>query len=280
MNRTPIGWTDYTWNPLSGCTEITEGCEHCYARSLAEMKRGTRAFPNGFDITYRPHRLVGPGKLHKPSLIFANSMSDFFHEDIAGDYREQIFDAIEAAPHHRFQLLTKRPKLAAKYFATRAVPSNVWLGVTVENQRWRSRIDVLREIDARVRFLSCEPLLEDLGELDLAGIHWVIAGGESGSHLSDPALVDARALVARERKGLPWLPRTDRIDWIRSLRDRCRARGVAFYFKQWGGTLPTIGGRELDGRTWDEMPIHVAGAMPSSSSALHGRSSVSGGGAR
>ncbi len=263
MNRTPIGWTEFTWNPYSGCTKVSEGCDHCYADSLAEQKRGSRAFPNGFDITYRPHKLALPAKRRRPSLIFANSMSDFFHEAIDPDYREKIFEAIEAAPQHRFQVLTKRPKLAAKYFATRPVPSNVWLGVTVENRKWCSRIDVLRSIAAPVRFISAEPLLEDVGSLDLGGIHWLIAGGESGAHLSDPTLVEERALVHRPGRGAPWKPRVDRLEWIRSLRDECAKQGVAFFFKQWGGGTPKGGGRELDGHTWDGMPTHVAGAMPS-----------------
>jgi protein gp37 len=254
LNKTPIGWTEFTWNPYSGCSAVSDGCEFCYAEYLAELKRGTSAFPNGFEMTYRPRRLALPKKLRVPSLIFANSMSDFFHEKLDEKYRHAIFDAIEAAPQHRFQVLTKRPKLAAKFFRTRRVPGNTWLGVTVENREWRSRIDILRGIDAPVRFLSCEPLLEDLGELDLAGIHWLIAGGESGSHLSDPGLVDARALVRRSRKGAPWLPSPERVDWVRHIRDQCIRKEVAFFFKQWGGTRPGIAGRLLDGRTWDEMP--------------------------
>jgi protein gp37 len=262
MNETKIGWTRLTWNPLSGCTKVSEGCDHCYAEAVAEPKRGTKAFPNGFEITLRPHKLAEPARVRLPSLIFANSMSDFFHQDIDDGYRDQIFDVIEASPLHRFQVLTKRPKLAAKYFATRPVPANLWLGVTVENRTWRSRIDVLRNIDARVRFLSCEPLLEDLGQLDLRGVHWVIAGGESGAHLSSPDFVAARALVRRARPCAAWQPRTERIAWMRSIRDQCVSQRVAFFLKQWGGTRPLSAGRELDGRTWDEMPTHVVGAMP------------------
>lgn len=264
MKKTKIEWTTCTWNPTSGCTECSPGCAKCYARTIAERLRGTVAFPNGFEITLRPHKLSEPGTIREPSLVFVNSTSDVFHEEIPDTYRAQIFESIERWPQHRYQILTKRPAIAARYFSTRAVPASVWLGVSVEDRKRRDRIDVLRAIGAPVRFLSCEPLLEDLGELDLTGIHWVIVGGESGRHLAEPQFVETRALVRkmREKSRDAWQPKTDRAEWVRNIHRQCVQQNVAFFFKQWGGLRPTSAGRELDGRTWDEMPDHVPGAMP------------------
>jgi protein gp37 len=265
MNETQINWTDLTWNPMSGCEVISAGCKHCYAQTLAENKRGTRAFPNGFDLTIRPHKLAEPSKVKRPSLIFCNSMSDLFWDQVSDEYRDRVFDAIRAAPQHRYQILTKRPEIAARYFETREVPDSVWLGVTVEHVSTVHRLDTLRRIDARVRFVSAEPLIGHLGDIDLSGYHWLISGGESGTHLADPAIARQRALVRRgDRKtGEPtWLPREDRYHWITSLRDQCADQGVAFWHKQWGGTRPEAGGRLVDGRAHDGMPEHVPGAMP------------------
>lgn len=190
-----------------------------------------------------------------------------FHVDIPDSYRHQTVDAMERSPHHRYQVLTKRPDVAAKFFESRAVPDCMWLGVTVGVQRTLERVDILRSIDAKVRFLSCEPLLEQLDGLSLEGIAWVIGGGESGSHLSDPKTLAMRGMVERntDRSAwpYPWRPRADRMGWARHLRDLCTAAGAAFWWKQWGGPTPKGGGRHLDGRTWDEMPEHVIGAMPS-----------------
>jgi len=264
MNETEINWTELTWNPNSGCEEVTAGCAFCYAKTLAENKRGTPAFPNGFDLTLRPHKLREPACVKRPSLIFTNSMSDLFWEKIPDDYRDRVLEAMRAAPHHRYQVLTKRPEIAARYLATRALPDCVWLGVTIESQKTAHRLDVLRDIPARVRFVSAEPLLSPL-ELDLRGVHWLISGGESGVHLAagHTRALETRGLVRRGARGEPsWVAREDRIDWVRSLRDQCAAAGVAFWHKQWGGPRPTSAGRILDGRTWDELPRHVEGAMP------------------
>ena len=267
MNNTEINWSELTWNPASGCEKVSAGCKYCYAEGLAENKRGTRAFPNGFELTLRPHKLEEPRKIKRPSLIFTNSMSDMFLESISDDYRDRVFDAIRAAPHHRYQMLTKRPEVAARYFSTRSVPDSVWLGVTVEHQLTADRIDILRRIDARVRFLSVEPMV---GHVDLAGrldgIHWVIGGGESGSHLSDPAIRLQRAMVEpngdRGAYPYPWKPRADRYHWATDLRDACLKQGSAFWWKQWGGPTPKGGGRKVDGIEHDGMPTHVPGAMP------------------
>lgn len=262
MNMTEINWTELTWNPMSGCKKISEGCKYCYAETLAENKRGTAAFPNGFDLTIRPHKLAEPGKVKRPSLIFANSMSDFFLDEVPVAYRDRIFATIEASPDHRFQVLTKRPDAAAWYYKARGgAPRNVWAGATVENKRRaKERIEWLQQTDAVVRFLSVEPLLSDLGDIDLAGIHWVIVGGESGHHLMDAGIRETRGLV--DRNDGKWTPRPSRIDWVRSLRDQCQEQGVAFWFKQWGGHVGWAAGRQLDGRTWDELPSLVPGAMP------------------
>lgn len=266
MNATEINWTELTWNPMSGCDKISEGCKYCYASTIAENKRGTAGFPQGFDLTLRPHKLAEPARIKRPSLIFANSMSDFFLDKVPAEYRDRIFAAIEGCSSHRFQVLTKRPETAAWYYRERGgVPANVWAGATVENgKRAAERIEWLQSTPATVRFLSVEPLLGDLGQLDLAGIHWVIVGGESGSHLMDERICADRGLVSRKVVDgrAQWTAREDRKDWVRSLRDQCRAQGVAFWFKQWGGAVGHYAGRDLDGRTWDELPIGVPGAMP------------------
>jgi len=263
VNKTEINWTDLTWNPASGCTKVSQECKYCYAETLAENKRGTKAFPNGFDMTIRPHKLAEPGRTRRPSLIFTNSMSDLFHDEISDAYRDRCFAAIRDAPRHRYQVLTKRPETAERYFSTRSVPDCVWLGVTVGVRESLGRIDILRRINARVRFLSCEPLLEQLDGIDLSGIAWVIGGGESGSHLSRPDICQKRAMVERGPKGGPrWVPRADRIGWARHLRNATKAAGAAFWWKQFGGPTPKSGGRLLDGREWNEMPEHISGAMP------------------
>ncbi len=262
MQATEINWTELSWNPVSGCTKISAGCKHCYAHRLAEQKRGTAAFPNGFDLTFRPHKLSEPRRLKEPSLIFVNSMSDPFHEKIPDEYRDEIFEAIRRSPQHRYQMLTKRPQEAARYFATRAIPSCVWLGVTVEHADTLWRLDVLRGLKARVRFVSMEPLLGPMPNVNLSGIHWVIVGGESGRHLLREDECSKRGLVRLGRKGEPrWVAREDRKDWVRQIRDACVCQLVPFHFKQWGGSKGSLAGRLLDGRTWDERPTG-RGAMP------------------
>lgn len=265
LQNTEINWTDLTWGAVSGCTKISPECQHCYAYTLAENRRGTPAFPNGFDITMRPWKLDEPAKVKKPSLIFCNSTSDWFHSDIPDSYIDEMMAAVERQPQHRYQVLTKRPERAAEYFRTRKVPASMWLGCTVGIQVSVDRIDILRGIAAPVRFLSCEPLLGELTGLDLSGISWVIGGGESGTHSSSPKLLEARFMVRRgdrARGEALWVPREDRIHWAQGLRDQVKAAGAAFFFKQWGGPRPPSGGRILDRRTWDEMPSHVHGAMP------------------
>jgi len=264
MQSTEINWTELTWGAVSGCSVIGPECKFCYAETLAENRRGTPAFPNGFDITMRPHKLVEPQRVKKPSLIFCNSTSDWFHEGIPDSYRDQMMDAMLAAPRHRYQVLTKRAKEARKFFSTRKVPECMWLGVTVGHSSTRWLIEELQAIDARLRFVSAEPLLSAL-DLNLDGIHWLISGGESGSHLSDPTLLRDRALVKRgdmKQGEARYILRDDRGDWVRSLRDQCAVAGTAFWHKQNGGPTPKSGGRTLDGRTHDGMPTHVPDALP------------------
>lgn len=260
MNKTKINWTDLTWNPMSGCERVSAGCRYCYAETLAENKRGTRAFPAGFELTIRPHKLREVARIKQPSLVFCNSMSDAFWAKVPDSYRDDIFETIERHPQHRYQILTKRPEEAARYFSRRAVPSSVWLGVTVEHVSTVHRIDTLRSIAAPVRFISAEPLIGHLGDVELDGIDWLITGGESGLHLADPRVARQRALV--ERVGRQWRVRDDRKHWVTDLRDAAARAGTALWHKQWGGTRPDSAGRLIDGRTHDGMPWHVPGAMP------------------
>ena len=238
-----IEWTEATWNPVTGCTQVSPGCAHCYAKTFAERFRGVPGHPYeyGFDLTLRPDRLAQPLQWKKPKLIFVNSMSDLFHEDVPEEFIRQVFDVMVAADWHTFQLLTKRPQRLAELAPTLPFPDNLWVGVSVENQRWTTRIDDLRPVPAAVRFLSCEPLLGPL-RLDLRDIHWVIVGGESG-------------------------PRARRMDpaWARGIREQCQDAGVAFFFKQWGAydeagirRGKAASGRLLDARTWDGMPVPSA----------------------
>lgn len=236
-----IEWTEQTWNPVVGCTKISAGCKHCYAETLARRLQamGTAGYENGFALTLLPHRLVEPLRRKKPTIYFVNSMSDLFHEGVPDAYIEQVVDVMSRTPQHSYQVLTKRGARMARFFRNRTVPDNVWLGVSVENRRHGvPRIDHLRTIKARIRFLSVEPLLEDVGKLDLSKIHWVIVGGESGP------------------KARPMAP-----EWAESVRLQCHEQNVAFFFKQWGGwgadgkrRAKSKNGRLLNGRTWDEMP--------------------------
>jgi protein gp37 len=228
-----IEWTDATWNPVRGCTKISPGCKNCYAQVFAERFRGVSGHPfeQGFDLKLVPKALSLPLQWKRSRLIFVNSMSDLFHEGVPDDYILKVFETIRNAPQHQFQILTKRAHRMASFSQNFTIPQNAWLGVSVENKKYISRIDHLRKAQARVRFLSVEPLLGPLGELDLEGIHWVIVGGESGWH--------ARPLD---------------VDWVREIRDQCVRKSVAFFFKQWGGRQKKKAGRILDGRTWDEMP--------------------------
>jgi protein gp37 len=236
-----IEWTDATWNPVTGCTKITAGCDNCYAARFSERWRGIPGHPfeQGFDLKLRPERMAQPLAWKRSRMIFVNSMSDLFHKEVPRTFVDQVFDTMEKADWHVFQVLTKRSSLMRDYlnsrYRTASPPPHIWLGVSVEDGRSASRIAHLRQAAAAVRFLSIEPLIEAVGLVDLTGIHWVIAGGESGPG-------------ARPMK----------IDWAREIRDQCAEQNVAFFFKQWGGIRPKTGGRNLDGREWNELPVPVA----------------------
>ncbi|MDS4028618.1 MAG: phage Gp37/Gp68 family protein [Candidatus Contendobacter sp.] len=241
MSESKIEWTEQTWNPVTGCTRISPGCKHCYAERMALRLRAMHApgYARGFELTLHPDRLRQPLERKKPTLYFVCSMADLFHENVPDAFIDQVLDIARRTPHHTYQVLTKRAERLPHFFASRPGPANVWLGVTVEDRRYGPpRIEHLRRTPARIRFLSVEPLLEDLGPLDLSGIHWVIVGGESGP--------DARPM---------------RAEWALSVRDQCQAAGVAFLFKQWGGwgadgvrRAKHANGRLLAGRTWDTYP--------------------------
>ena len=231
--RSQIEWTEATWNPVTGCDKVSPGCAHCYAEAFAERFRGVPGHPyeQGFDLRLWPQRLDQPLKWKRPRMIFVNSMSDLFHEDIPVDFIQQVFEVMAEADRHTFQILTKRHERLAALAPFLDWHPNVWMGVSIENRRFIHRADRLREVDAAVRFISAEPLLGPLEGLDLEDIDWLIAGGESG-HSFRPV-----------KEG-----------WITDLRNRCEVEGVAFFFKQWGGRTPKSGGRELNGRTHDAMP--------------------------
>lgn len=254
MNNTGIIWTEATWNPMSGCEKITQGCTFCYASTIAEQKRGTAAFPNGFDLTIRPHKLKEPFKLKAPTLIFANSMSDLFWDKVPEDYRHQIVDVIEQTPQHEYQVLTKRPEAMLAFSKKRKLPPNFWAGTTVESSKVLDRIEIIKQIDAEIKFISFEPLISSIGDYDLKGISWAITGGESGTHMWKENVCKSRGLVFYDREKKKWSPREDRMDWIREIRDICLRDEVKFFHKQWGGSYPEAAGRELDGRTWNEIP--------------------------
>jgi protein gp37 len=236
-SSTVIEWTDATWNPVTGCTKIGAGCDHCYAERFAERFRGTRGHPfeTGFDLTLRPDRLDQPLRWSAPRMIFVNSMSDLFHKAIPEEFITRVFETMERAPWHIFQVLTKRSSLMRSFLKSRyghnRGPMHMWFGVSVEDGKKKSRIRHLQEAPAGTRFLSIEPLIGPIGRLDLKGIDWVIVGGESGP--------GARPM---------------RPDWVREVREQCLAQGSAFFFKQWGGLRPKSGGRELDGREWNDFP--------------------------
>jgi protein gp37 len=255
MNETGIIWTEATWNPMSGCQKISPGCKHCYAFDLAENKRGTLAFPDGFDLTIRPHKLREPFKLKKPTLIFTNSMSDLFWDKVSNDYRHQIIDVIEQTPQHEYQVLTKRPDALLKFSKERKLPPNFWAGTTIENQdTYEKRLDTLREVNAEIHFISFEPLIQYVDVGSLKGIDWVITGGESGIHMWNQEVQMKRGLVRYDRTLKKWFPIDERIDWVRVIRDQCILDGVHFFHKQWGGNYPEAAGRMLDGRTWNDIP--------------------------
>jgi protein gp37 len=232
-----IEWTDATWNPVTGCTKISAGCDNCYAARLSERFRGVPGHPfeTGFDLTLRPDRLLQPFAWKRPRMIFVNSMSDLFHKEIPPAYISAVFETMERAHWHTYQVLTKRSSLMRRFinerYNSRPAPAHVWIGVSVENQQATSRITHLQKTRASVRFLSLEPLIASVGKLCLENIHWVIAGGESGP--------GAR----------PMNP-----EWVIDIRNQCIEARVPFFFKQWGGRSPKSGGRLLEGEVWSQFP--------------------------
>ncbi len=228
-----IEWTEATWNPVTGCTKISPGCKFCYAERMAHRLKamGQDRYRNAFKLTLQPDVLEAPLKWKSPKVIFVNSMSDLFHKDVPSEFIQQCFAVMRKASQHTFQVLTKRPERVAEMNGQLEWPKNVWMGTSVENVDYLDRIRALQKTAAKVRFLSVEPLLGPIARLPLKGIHWVIVGGESGP--------GAR----------PMNP-----EWVRQIRDQCIAKGVPFFFKQWGGVNKKKTGRKLDGRTWDELP--------------------------
>lgn len=245
MSESSIEWTEHTWNPITGCTKISPGCKHCYAETMARrlVAMGASGYENGFELTVHPERLNQPMLRKRPTVYFVNSMSDLFHESVPDEFIDRVFAVISATPRHTYQILTKRADRLPDYFEQRSCPANVWLGVSVEDKKYGvPRIDHLRHIPAAIRFLSVEPLLEDLGQIDLTGIHWVIVGGESGHN--------ARPM---------------RQSWADAVRRQCEKQEAAFFFKQWGGwgadgikRHKKANGRLLHGRTWDSLPIQLS----------------------
>jgi len=236
LAKSNIEWTEATWNPVTGCAKISPGCKHCYAERMAKRLQamGQRNYANAFDLTLQPHMRDLPLRWTRPSRVFVNSMSDLFHEDVPASYIQSIFDVMYRANWHQYQVLTKRSERLLQLSPVLPWEPQIWMGVSVENDDYRFRIEHLRQTGAVVKFLSLEPLLGPLPKLDLHDLDWVIVGGESGP--------GARAMNP---------------DWVRDLRDQCVGSGVRFFFKQWGGPVKSRAGRLLDGRTWDELPQHV-----------------------
>lgn len=232
--KSKIEWTELTWNPVTGCTKISPGCKNCYAERMARRLKamGQPNYKNGFQVTMHEQSLELPLRWKKPKTIFVNSMSDLFHKDVKDEFIKKVFDVMQKADWHRFQVLTKRPVRVLELNDELPWMSNIWMGVSVENRDYTIRIDQLRKTGAKIKFLSLEPLLGSLHDLDLTGIDWVIVGGESGpgARPIDPS-------------------------WVIDIRDQCKRAEVPFFFKQWGGTNKKKTGRLLEGRTWDEMPV-------------------------
>jgi len=236
-----IEWTERTWNPSTGCTKVSSGCKNCYAETMAKRLQaiGMEGYENGFEFNTVPSRLNSPLKRKKPTVYFVNSMSDIFHEDMPKAYLDRIFEVIENTPQHTYQILTKRANRMLQYLSQREIPKNIWLGVTVENkQQGLPRIDKLRNLNASVLFLSIEPLLEDLGKMNLKNIDWVIVGGESGHN--------ARPMDK---------------EWVENIKQQCEAEDIPFFFKQWGTwgedkvkRNKKLNGKELDGKIWQQYP--------------------------
>ncbi len=244
MAESSIEWTEHTWNPVTGCTKISPGCKHCYAETMARRltAMGAPGYENGFELAMHPERLDQPLRRKSPTVYFVNSMSDLFHEGVPDAFIDRVLEVCRQTPQHTYQVLTKRADRLPVFFKGRSCPPNVWLGVSVEDRKYGvPRIAELKKVEARIRFLSVEPLLEDLGAINLDGIHWVIVGGESGPK--------ARPMAA---------------EWVESVRRQAKAQRVAFFFKQWGAwgadgvrRDKKRNGRELGGRRWDEFPVRV-----------------------
>ena len=243
MKYSKIEWTESTWNPSIGCDKISAGCKNCYAEVMAKRLQaiGTAGYEDAFKFKIMPDRLESPLKVKKPTKFFVNSMSDLFHEEMPFEFLDKVFETIRQTPRHTYQILTKREKILETYFQTRKVPDNVWLGVTVEMKSKKRRVDVLRNIDAKIRFLSIEPLLENLGEIDLTNIHWVIVGGESG------------------HRARPMKP-----EWAIDIQRQCDEQDVSFFFKQWGAwgedgvkRSKKANGRILLNQEWNEKPKYA-----------------------
>jgi Bacteriophage protein gp37 len=234
---TPIEWTEATWNPVTGCTKISDGCKNCYAYTMSKRLQAMQnpRYKNGFNVTLHEDLISLPLKWKKPRRIFVNSMSDLFHESIPTDFIKQVFTIMNNARWHTFQILTKRSERLLELAPILSWSENIWQGVTVENDKVKHRINDLQQVPAKIKFLSCEPLIGPLRNLNLENIDWVIVGGESG--------YGARAMKE---------------EWVIDIRDQCRVFGTAFFFKQWGGVQKHRTGRLLEGRTWDEYPTLVS----------------------
>lgn len=242
MSKSKIEWTEWTWNPTTGCSKVSPGCKNCYAESMAVRLKAMRVkgYENGFDISILPERLEQPLKRKKPSIFFVNSMSDLFHEDIPDSFIIEVFEIIKKAKQHKFQILTKRSKRLLDFSLNYSIPENAWMGVSVEDTKYGlPRLENLKKVKAEIKFISAEPLLEDLGELNLNGIHWVIVGGESGPK-------------ARPMKK----------EWVENIKAQCAEQKINFFFKQWGKwgedgikRSKKLNGRKLSGELWNEIPL-------------------------
>lgn len=241
--KSNIEWTNMTWNPVTGCTKVSTGCKHCYAEAMAKRLHamGSPRYANGFRVTLHDDLIELPLTWRKPRRVFVNSMSDLLHDDVPFEFIQRVFDTMKRCPQHQFQILTKRPERLLVISKDLEWTDNIWMGVSVENQRYAYRSQLLREVPARIRFLSVEPLVGRIEHLPLEGIHWVIVGGESGPRARplDPA-------------------------WVEEIYHQCRESDVPFFFKQWGGVQKHRTGRELFGRTFDEMPVPTFEASTSS----------------
>lgn len=235
-DKSKIEWTDASWNPTTGCTKVSEGCRNCYAEKLALrlQRMGTKKYSNGFKLTLHPETLEMPLKWKQPKKIFVNSMSDLFHPDVPFEFIDKVWDVMLKANWHIYQILTKRPERMLEYITDRKHKpvKHIWLGTSIENQRVKNRMDILKKVQAGIRFLSIEPLIEDMGKLNLKKIHWVIVGGESGHN-----------------------HRPIKKEWVKNILIQCREQDVYFFFKQWGGIISKSGGRELEGKTYSEYPL-------------------------